>query len=632
MASPQESITTVNGRRCTRSRARTAATSILTSAQPSVVTPPEIISSTAPAQAPRIQSSAVEAPPLPPASSSPAVLSSSPLVEQPVAAPTTTSAAVSSPIGTISAVPILSTPPTILANVAVSGPLVPASTGLVETSVPVVPIVASQVVEATPATPTIPAAISSDTIPIAVLPPAVSLSSVPAPSFTAPGAINSAVFQTSLIVDQQQSSQVTTPSEPTSVEIPVAAQPEPTSSLVPSLPTGDAAAGVIGPENGGSDPEAGLTIPNGRDSNIGAIVGGVVGGVAGFALVCTLLFLCLRKRKTRQPKWVEKRVERSNFVAKVKGIPTRVGILVEKLKGKIGPSKNPYQRHSQQDSISSIYSTDQNGRRRSMSEPQGAFAAERPARRSSSRRSERNRLRKKNGSVSSQSIMEERERPIFDPFADPEPSRTLFLSNPDALSPGVLTPQPAITPANPFSSPLDDSASAPGFSVLPPVLGHKRTISSASALSSHPSNFVFPTPLNATGRGLAGSASNGQAPPPKQNRRSSIAYPTFDATSTAASGNSDYSYFSGVGANRPVTGMFTPALATGRTVRQSDPFDLDRPEVLGFGSVTGRKEVRDTLMRQASRGKRTSSFGNWHTAGDTPGQTQWSSWNTPARR
>jgi hypothetical protein len=98
-----------------------------------------------------------------------------------------------------------------------------------------------------------------------------------------------------------------------------------------------------------------------------------------------------------------------------------------------------------------------------------------------------------------------------------------------------------------------------------------------------------------------------RVPVPDQKRRSSMALPTFDATSTAASGNSDYSYFGEPGPSRPGTRLFTPGLPTGRTVRQSDPFDLDRPEVLGFGSVFGRREVRGSVTRQPSRGKRVST-------------------------
>jgi hypothetical protein len=390
------------------------------------------------------------------------------------------------------------------------------------------------------------------------------------------------------------------------------------------LSPGDAAAGLIGPDPGDSD--GGLTIPSSGDANIGSIVGGVIGGVAGLALICALLFFCLRRRKTRQPRWVEKKTEGPRFVEKVKAIPAGVSIMFAKAKGmKKGPSKNPYQRHSQQDSVSSIYSTN---------EPRGFFAAGDPVRRSSSRKSERNKLRKKNSSVSSQStfagIMEEKEKDAFNPFADPEPPRILRLSNPDTSPHGPLTPQPAVTSAHlakdPFASPFDEPQIAPG--VLPPILGHKRTQSSASALNSHPPTFTFPAPDNAPTKAGTGPPALAQAPLPDKKRRSSMALPMFDATSTSASGNSDYSYFGEPGPSRPATRLLTPGLPTGRTVRQSDPFDLDRPEVLGFGSVLGRKEVRGSVTRQPTRGKRTSTMGNWGGVNDGP----FSSWNATPRR
>jgi hypothetical protein len=85
-----------------------------------------------------------------------------------------------------------------------------------------------------------------------------------------------------------------------------------------------------------------------------------------------------------------------------------------------------------------------------------------------------------------------------------------------------------------------------------------------------------------------------------------------DATSTFASRDSDI-FFGEPGPSRPATNFFTPA-PTSRTVRQSDPFDLDRPEVLGFGSIFNRKDVNGNITRQPTRSKRTSSVGNWGNA------------------
>jgi hypothetical protein len=250
--------------------------------------------------------------------------------------------------------------------------------------------------------------------------------------------------------------------------------------------------------------------------------------------------------------------------------------------------------------------------------------------RSSSRKSERNRLRKKNSSVSSHStftgIPENMEKNANNPFADPEPPRILRLSNPDSSPRGPLTPQPAMTSAHlakdPFASPFDDP------SILPPVQGHKRTQSQASALSSHPPSFIFPSRSNVGNKDPVGPPQVTRVPLPDQKRRSSMALPTFDATSTAASGESDYTLYGEPGPSRPATSMFTPGLPTGRTVRQSDPFDLDRPEVLGFGSILGRKEVRGSVTRQPTRSKRTSSAGNWVNVNDGPTF----SWNVVPRR
>jgi hypothetical protein len=646
MASPQESITTVNGRRCTRSRARTAATSIFTTttAEPAVVTPTEVTTSTIAAQVSQAQTSAVDVPPPPPqspSSSSPAAIpSSSAPADQPAAAPTSTQAAVPSAIGTISAVPIPLSPtvPLVIlapSEQAVAGPKrpvensQPVAAAAIPSPAPVADVaVSSQVPVVNSDVPAIPTPTSSDAIPTAALPPSPNLSSSPALLASSPAATASAILLSSVGTDPGQPSRIDTPLEATSVNTPLAAKPQ-APTRAPSSPTGDAAAGIIGPDPADSDPGGGgLTIPISGDANIGGIVGGVVGGVAGLALICALLFFCLRKRNPRRPRWAEKNVEGPRFVQKVKAMPAGVGALFAKMKGmKKEPAKNPYpyQRHAHQDSVSSVYSTN---------EPQSFFAAGDPRRRSSSRKSERNKLRKKSSSVSSQSafagIMEERERNAFDPFADPETPRILRLSNPDASPRGPLTPQPAMTSAystaDPFASPYDNPQITQG--VLPPTLGHQRTHSSASALSSHPPTFVFPQPDNTMAKASIGPSPIRRVPVPDQKRRSSMALPTFDATSTAASGNSDYSYFGEPGPSRPGTRLFTPGLPTGRTVRQSDPFDLDRPEVLGFGDVLGRKEVRGSVTRQPSRGKRASTVGNWGGPSDGP----FSSWNSAPRK
>jgi hypothetical protein len=631
MATPQESITTVNGKRCTRSRARTSVPSIVTTAEPAVVTPTEVTPSTPADQAPAVQSSAAEAAPSPPpppfssAAAVPASPSSSAPAEQPAVAPApaSTQVAVSSTIGTISAVPPLSStlaPPPVVASLVPSGQRAagPKGQGEEANKLAAVP---SQSAVATADASTDPAPTSSDAVPIAVISPSPNRSTRQASSFTAPGAAQSAILRSSAVVDPERSSQVGAPSISTSSKAPFAIRPTPPSTPAPALPSGDSASGVIGPESGGSDGGGGLIIPTSGDANLGSIVGGVVGGVAGLALVCALLFFCLRKRRTRRPRWVEKKAQGPRLVEKVRGIPAGLSIAFAKFKGvKEGLSRNQFQRHGQHDSISSIYSNDANGQA-------GFFAADAPVRRPSSRKSERNRLRKKNSSVSSQStftdITEERE--AANPFDDPEPPRTLRLSNPDAIqSPhGPITPQPAMTPANPFISPYDDPTVPSGWpEVLPPVLGHKRTQSSISALSSHPPSQLLAGPTAPITRKPNGQ----QNALPIQKRRSSMAYPKFDATSTGASQESDFSLYD-PGSSRPGTNRWTSGMRPNRTVRQSDPFDLDRPEVLGFGNVVGRKEVRASVTRPG-QGRRTSSVGNWANTNEGP----FSSFTSAARR
>jgi hypothetical protein len=189
-----------------------------------------------------------------------------------------------------------------------------------------------------------------------------------------------------------------------------------------------------------------------------------------------------------------------------------------------------------------------------------------------------------------------------------------MLLNPDPRSAPVTPQVPAATAGreiqDPFASILDPPRNVPAFAGVPTRNHqHQRTMSSMSALSSHPpssypTNDPFRDPFNAPGAPT-------KAVPPTHNRRSSMALPTFDTTSSGASRDSNYTFFGEPGPSRPGTNLFTPGLPTGRTVRQSDPFDLDRPEVLGFGDVIGRKEVGGSVTRQASRNRRVSSVGNW---------------------
>lgn len=489
MASPQESITTVSGRRCTRSRARTAATTSLVKEQPTVVTPTEATTSTAVAQVPQIQTSAAVAPPAapPPAPPPPSPLppSSTAQAEQPVAAPTT-EAAISSAIGTSSAIPTSSATTGPLSD---PGPSVPAVAAPVQQQEPKVPASgSSQVTTTSSAHPASPASTSSNPLPIAEsqLP-----GSSTGPLFTAPAASSD---PSSVDTNPAQSVQTTTQSQPSTTRQPAA---ELTTSVASVLPTGDSA-GVIAPDQGSNNGP--LTLPGSGTTNIGGIIGGVIGGIACLALIVGLLFFCLKKKKSSQVEWSEKRETGPRFMEKMRSFPAGVSVLVDRVQGrKAGPVDNPYQRHTMHASVSSVYSSNSNSRSRSTSEPHGLNAIQRAesTRSTRSKKSQRNLLRKKQGSISSDyrfpAITENKPSQYdanvnyADPFADPDPSKTLFLLNPDPRS-GPVTPQvPAATadPASkdPFVSIFDPiDVGAPR--IRDPNSNHVRNLSSASAISA----------------------------------------------------------------------------------------------------------------------------------------------------
>ncbi|KAI4659177.1 uncharacterized protein J4E78_005601 [Alternaria triticimaculans] len=641
MATPQESITTVNGRRCTRSRARTALTTSTTPATSAAAAPPQVTSSTTVEAAPKIETSTSQAPPPPPPPSSTApapapTTSAQQTAQPPPAVPTTstTEAAATSAIGTSSPAPTSSERVTPLAlatsaRATAAAQKQPETQAAPEASSPAaaVPLAvssqaaaASQVavaVSSAPPPPPSPIPTSSDTEQIAVPTSLVASSRAPA-RFTAPAISEGATSNASppLAIETDTNAQ------PSVTEAPAIAEPQPTTSLVDSTPTGGSA-GIIAPEQGNSGDNSPLTFANG--GNIGGIIGGVFGGVAGLALISVLLFVCLRKRKSRPVRWNEKQESDPSFLARLKTIPSGVGAFVARIKGnQSGPISNPYQRHAAQASVGSVYSRDSNGRGRSTSEPQGFFGVKRAGSSNSisSKKSERNLLRKKPSSISSNyrfpGIVEDTGSP--NPFADPK--STLLVLNPDPRS-APVTPQVPVAaadtePRDPFASIQDPPGAAPAWAQVP-THHHTRTISSVSALSSHPVSSFYTADNPFRDPPYAPPAPS-QAVLPSHTRRSSMALPGFnalstvDATSTFASRDSDM-FFGEPGPSRPATNFFTP-MPTGRTVRQSDPFDLDRPEVLGFTSVfnINRKEVAGNITRQPTRSKRTSSVGNWGNA------------------
>jgi hypothetical protein len=678
MATPQESITTVSGRRCTRSRARTAATSTSTPiATPTAAAPTESTSSTIAEQPPQAQQTAASPPasqqqpaspppPAPPASSSP--------VEQSAVVPLpTTQAAASTALGTSNEVLIslATTPlPAVLPSSAPAPDAQPTSTPSPSSEPVVLP---SQVAAAPNLPPVRIAPTSSDTVETAVSgSPSSSLPASIAPASTAPVSTpavaqpvvtdSAGVANPTSVAAAPDILESTATSEAVSQATSVAGLLSQTSSTVAGRPTVDPI-GIIAPEQGAQSGESSHTgdghsssSHSGSEPNVGGIVGGVVGGLLGLALLGLLVFFLLKRRKSREGRWKEKSEESSGFASRLRAVPAGFGGFLARLRNeKTGPLGNPYQRHQPRSSVGSVYSTTSSGRGRSISEPQGLSAVGGGfVRRTSSRKSERNVLRKKNSSVSSQTpfmgIAEEPARNNnigTNPFTDPTPAppRNLRISNPDMIDEqthGPSPPQPAATPRvvrDPFASLIDEIDGAPNWlrdsnmtaltATTAPT--HRRTQSSASALNSYPASSVYsrdpfadPSPV---------------PPLPKQTFTTQPQPPlsTYSAFPTARESN--FTFFGEPGPSRPGTSMFTPGLpsnpgasrpgtnyfnapitpapltsgpltSTSRLDRQSDPFDLDRPEVLSFKGIMN--QMRDSIARTATvRSRRTSSVGGW---------------------
>ncbi|KAF2687833.1 hypothetical protein K458DRAFT_414909 [Lentithecium fluviatile CBS 122367] len=581
MATPQELTTTVSGRRCTRSRARTAVTSTLTSTE-AVFTPTEFTSTSTTQEAAQIQTTTAEAPPPPPPPSSTS---------------TTEAAQVAPP------------PETTSSTIAVTS-------------------------DSSLSISTVPSTISTTQSAIAVLPSDPASSQVPSESSTA---------------DQPGQSQSLSQPE----------QAQPTDSGIPS----GGEAGVISPDQGASGEGNGLTLPADGQTNVAGIAGGVAGGFVAIALISALLFLCLRRRKTGTfERWQRKMSEKSSgdsgFIAKIKAVPHKlqaipagVGILFAKIKGnKAGPSSNPYRRHTVRSSVSSVYSAGSNRRSQSISDPPPKTLRQQLrgfGDRMPSLKRSRTLLQKKQDSL----IVGDRspfpgivDDPVLrnskgaeDPFRDPvDPPKTFLLMNPDPASPrvdgsqeqqrGPLTPKPTAVSErsrDPFASIMDELEKRNG-SGTPEWLKdtaqkHKRTTSAQTALRSHPPSTatisVYKDVENPFFDPSDAPPVPNQPLPPNPPPRAANAYgplPAFNATSSTISRESSSSfYFGEPGPTRPGTDMFG-----GSRVRQSDPFDLDRPEVLSFGAVNGRG-VRGSVTRQNSRARR-SNVPNWVNVGDGP--------------
>ncbi|KAF3010587.1 hypothetical protein E8E13_001771 [Curvularia kusanoi] len=675
MASPQESITTVNGRRCTRSRARTAAQSTSTpAAAPTTATASQSTTSTSAEKPPSTQQTAaspqlsqqLQPPPPPPPPSSLSLQSSA---DAPLP---TSQAAISSAAGTSSVLVSLATTP--LPAILQPSASTPEIANPSAPSQPNDPVSPSSQIAAAPSNP--PARIaptSSDTSITAAIDSSLPSSSLP--SSTSPAVAQPVVTESTAITTPTSVAAV-----PEIIQSGLSSQLLSTSTsqartAVAGFPTHDPL-GIIAPERGSHSSGAehsGDGHPSshsGSGPNIGGIVGGAIGGVLGLALLGVLLFFCLRRRKARQGSWDEKTVESSGFASTLKAVPA--GLFARLRNEKTGPLDNPYQRHQPRSSVGSVYSTTSSGRGRSISEPQGQAAAGGGfIRRMSSKKSERNVLRKKTSSVSSQApFVGITEEPVridniarYDAFADsaPEPPRNLRISNPDTLQQEPSPPQPAATPRvvrDPFASLIDEIDGAPDWlrdsnMTASSASNHRRTQSSVSALPSHPTSSIYsrdpftdPSPVPPLPTQIPTSQQQQQQQQPPLNT-----YSAFPSTR-----DSNFTFFGEPGPSRPGTTVFAPAPApvpglpsnpganrsatnlfntramtpgpltgglptsTSRLDRQSDPFDLDRPEVLSFKGIMS--QMRDSIARTTTvRSRRTSSIGGWFGREASPAPT-----------
>lgn len=614
MATPLESITTFSGRRCTRSQARTAATSILPETTLSISTEPDFTTSTPDTQV---------------AATSEAVLPD-------ITTSETSSSAPSLP-GDTSA----SSTAESVASIEDDATLTSAAADL-NSSTSLLEVV----------TTTFPSSIDPTLT--------TTLSSVPS---------------SSLPVTPIESSREPDPKPPANLE----PTPQPDGNATPTATdsAGGSPAGLIAPD----DPGPKLTFSNSNVGPIvGGVVGGVVAIVLISALLFFFLKRRRAREPFAQwrQRFSEKDQDPPGFLANlksfdVKNIPAIFGSFIGKTTGRrTGPAQNPYYRHSVQSSSSSIYSTQPNRRSQSISEPPWKFRqqlrglGDRFGERMPSLKKSRSLLQKKPDSlvIGSQSpfagIVE---NPVVrfsgsreDPFADPQPldpPRTLHVLNPDPksqestprLEQGLsafqqethlpLAPQavahPNETSKDRLTALLDEIEEKRGSST-PEWLrdaAHRRTHSATTALRSHPPSAytasIYTTP-NTPKSNSPDAPPVPQQPLPPDKSNAANAYdtssiPAFNARSRTPSHASSASFhFGGPGYSRPATAMFSEvsvASATPRVGRQSDPFDLDRPEVLGFGRVGGRS-VRASVTRQNSKTRRMSTVPNWVGMADGP--------------
>lgn len=660
MATPQESTTTLNGKLCTRSRARSAASSTSTStAQAEIVTPTELTSSTTTTEALQIQTSAP-----PPAAAAPPA----PTEEASSAAPASSAIGTDSPASSLAQT-------SALANLSPSPQAAVApdpGTDNNETAVAAAAAVSSiaQTQTSTPSATIAPTTTtSSDAITSAIS------SSSSSPSTPAESAVEPPSEQSSILIalpsnqasngqpEQSQQSQ-----QPQSTGVPSGGS---AGVIAPDQGNPD--------DNGLTIAATGQTNVGGIVGGVvGGFVS--IALISALLFLCLRRKRSSEPFGKWQKRVSEKDPAKPSILDKLKAvpeklkvipekiqaIPTGVGLLVAKVKGKkSGPAENPYRRHSVRSSVSSVYSVRSNGRSKSMSESPSRLRQQLRGfgDRMPSLKKSRTLLGKKQDSlvVGAKSpfpgIVDD---PVLrnskaenNPFADPqplEPPRTLFALNPDPLSregspkpsrgdlDGLRDQQrPPLSPKpvamsdrgsrDPFASILDELEERNG-SGTPEWLretSHQRSQSATTALRSHPPSSAYTASIYAAGDNPFIDPSDVPPvplqplppnPPTRPGNTYTPALPKFDSTSSAASRESNTSFFFGEpGPSRPTTNMWSSAVIP-RAGRQSDPFDLDRPEVLGFGNVNGRT-VRASVTRQNSR-KRTSSVPNWVSFEDGP--------------
>ena len=461
-------------------------------------------------------------------------------------------------------------------------------------------------------------------------------------------------------------------------------------------------AGLISPvhSSSGSEPQGHIS-SNARQVNILGVVGGVVGGLMGMTVVGAMLFLCLRRRRTRgisaarKQRINEKRrpgeageeqSEPVSFASQVKALVVRIRSMATAIMLKIRPNKNSAQENANcvgdRNSVSSMYSTRSLVRLRISSEPPSGFRRQLHGftdRMAIVKWSKGGMGRRQNSAsgASHSPFFNAVEDPlvrnssrISNPFLDPallrEPTLpNLRIMNPDPSRPstGMITPRQAVaeglvgqqrapltpqTPRlppqsqqaepvpripNPFSDPTDEPEDRTG-DATPDWMqrsSHAHTQGAATALRSHPpssfyTNSYYPSPSNPfidppdfpvpPSSNQPTTIYTPQVPFPASlpnYSRSSRASRTFLQPSSArgsAATNSSAFLFGEPGPSRPTTAL-TNASFSRATRGKSDPFDLDRPEVLGLGNASSRKEVRASVARQNSSGTL-----NWVTLDD----------------